>query len=526
MLSVTRGARLLAAALVVFVCCAAGARAQQSPQDGPAKRVAVRLRAFIPNTSGSLYFEPTPAGGRVRLTALGLPQPSALLPGARVYVVWAVTAGERPLRLGVVPVDSGGNGGLEFTRPASFERYSVVVTAEPTEEAAHPAGVMVFASRAGAVSPFYGEKRPQLTADQRKALDKEMKRGWSRPGVRDFYSEVDEALNASAGGGRVIELMGGELAPKAHGVARVASRNENIYVRTVIKRLPLPTEVGASTYVLWGVVPGGRIAYMGSLPTNDFSNADTYVRVGGFRTDDLDLLVSAERRRPVPSPSGLRALYSNTQGEERGLAYGAIEGRVVDSDGRPVAGATVELRPDSKTVTPDALPVARTDDTGRFFLDGLVPGDHTVFASKEEDGYPSAYQAFFLASDARPPRVAVADRQVTSVVVRLGARAARLKATVVDAVSGEPVEGAAVVLVRDDEPEASLSFGTNPRDGSFDRLIPSVPLRLSVQAPGYREWFYGADGTREKARTLRVDNDSTQELTIRLRPTRRVATLP
>lgn len=524
--SVTRGAKCFAAALVAFVCCAQAPRAQ-TPEQGPAKRVGVRLRAFIPGTSGSLYFEPTPSGGLVRLTALGLPPAAELLPGARGYVVWAVATGERPLRIGQLAADSGGNGGVEFARPPGFERYSVVVTAEGSDAATHPAGVVVFASRAGAVAPFYGEKRAQLSASQRKALEKELRRGQSRPGVRDFYSEVDDALNASPNGGRVIELIGGELAPKAHGVARVASRDENIYVRTVIKRLPVPSEVGANTYVLWGVVPGGRIAYMGSLPTNDFSDADTYVRVGGFRTDELDLLVSAERRRPVPSPSGLRALYSNTQGEERGLAYGAIEGRVLDSEGRAVEGATVELRPDSQTVTPGALPVARTDGRGRFFLDGLAPGEHTVFASKEEDGYPSAYQAFFISNEARPPRVSVSDRQVTGdVVVRLGPKAARLRAHVVDGVSGEPVEGAEVVLVREDDPEVSLSFGTDPRDGSFDRLIPSVPLRLTVQAPGYREWHYGADGTKEKARVLVVENNSVQELTIRLHPTKRVATLP
>jgi len=519
--SVKRGAKYFCfvAALVVFVCSLPAARAQVSDRESAPKRVGVRLRAFIPNTSASMYFVPTRLGGSVRLTALNLPPAGNLLAGASHYVVWAVASGERPLRIGSLMVDAGGNGGLEFARPASFERYSVVVTAETSAEADHPGGVMVFASRAGAVSAFYGERNDQQLSDsQRRALAKEFRKG-QRTGKRDFYSEVDEALDANPGGARVIELLGGELAPKSHGVARVASRNENVYVRTVLRRLPVPTEVGANTYVLWGLIPGGRIAYMGSLPSTDFSDADTYVRVGGIRTDELDLLVSAERRRPVPSPSGQRVLYSSTQGEERGLAYGAIEGTVLDADGQPVAGATVELRPDSRSVTPDTLPVARTDERGRFFLDGLVPGEHTLYASKEDAGYPSAYQAFFIAGDTALPKVSVLDRQVAGgIVVRLGPKAARLRARVLDGRTGQPVEEAEVVLMRDDRQDISMSFGINPDDGSFDRLIPSLPLRLKVQAPGYDDWYYGEDGSRENSRVLLLRNDAVEELTIRLRP--------
>ncbi|HEX7177296.1 MAG TPA: carboxypeptidase-like regulatory domain-containing protein [Pyrinomonadaceae bacterium] len=521
--SVIRGAKYfcLAAALVVFVCSATPARAQVSPDREQApKRVGVRLRAFVPNTSASMYFVPTRHGGSVRLTALNLPPAGSLLADASHYVVWAVASEERPLRIGSLMVDAGGNGGLEFARPASFERYSVVVTAETSAEAERPGGVMVFASRAGAVSAFYGERNEQqLSESQRKALAKEMKKTAGRSGVRDFYSEVDDALDANPGGARVIELLGGELAPKSHGVARVATRNENVYVRTVLRRLPVPSEIGANTYILWGLIPGGRIAYMGSLPSTDFSDADTYVRVGGIRTDELDLLVSAERRRPVPSPSGQRVLYSNTQSEERGLAYGAIEGMVLDADSQPVAGATVELRPDSRSVTPDTLPTARTDESGRFFLDGLVPGEHTLYASKETAGYPSAYQAFFIAGDTALPKVAVLDRQVAGgTVVRLGPKAARLRARVLDGRTGQPVEEAEIVLLRDDRQDISMSFGINPADGSFDRLIPSLPLRLKVQAPGYDDWYYGEDGTRENSRVLLLRNDAVEELTIRLRP--------
>jgi hypothetical protein len=49
---------------------------------------------------------------------------------------------------------------------------------------------------------------------------------------------------------------------------------------------------------------------MGSLPqTSDLDDTDVYVRVGGVNTD-FDLLVTAEKRRPVARPSEERALTS------------------------------------------------------------------------------------------------------------------------------------------------------------------------------------------------------------------------
>jgi hypothetical protein len=67
--------------------------------------------------------------------------------------------------------------------------------------------------------------------------------------------------------------------------------------------------VGASVYILWGVIPDGRIVYMGSLPSSeDLNRAEVYVRVAGFESDDYTLFVTAERARPAPAPDGRRLL--------------------------------------------------------------------------------------------------------------------------------------------------------------------------------------------------------------------------
>ena len=514
----------LACTLLLTFCATGVSEAQNNGvnrdrNDGAGVRLAERLRTFVPNASGSIYFAPNPEGGIVRLTALNLPPPQSLQPDAQHYVIWAVAPGEQPVVVGELRTDASGNGGLEFARPARFERYSVIVTAEPVAKPEHPYGAMVFASRAGAASAFYGDLHPRLSKSQRKAAEREVKRYSSgKGGRRDFYAEVDEALDASPDRGRFIELHGGDVTPDAHGVARVAASNQNLYVRTVVRKLPPPSRVGANTYVLWGILSGGRIVYMGSLPDVEFTDADNYLRIGGMNSDELDLLVSAERRRPVNIPSGQRALYSAPRIKEGGPSYGAVEGVVVDSEGRSVAGAVVELRPGSQTAVPDKLPSALTDQRGRFFLDGLIPGEHVIYTSKEEAGYLPAYDAFFVVGGAALPKVTVLDRQVTGgVVIRLGAKAAWVRGRVMDANTQRPLDEAELVLTREDNPEVSLSFGIDPQDGGFRRAIPPIPMRLTVRSPGYEDWHYG-EGETEKSRTLRVRPEATVELNIYLRP--------
>jgi hypothetical protein len=130
----------------------------------------------------------------------------------------------------------------------------------------------------------------------------------TRDTAGDFYAEVEDAL-VSQGGGRVIELEGDSAAPNARGAARATLHESRAYVRANFHGVPLPQAVGASVYVLWGVIPDGRIVYMGSLPaTEDLNRAEVYVRVAGFDTDDYTLFVTAERQRPAPSPDGRRLL--------------------------------------------------------------------------------------------------------------------------------------------------------------------------------------------------------------------------
>ncbi|HVF45140.1 MAG TPA: hypothetical protein VM936_19090 [Pyrinomonadaceae bacterium] len=333
---------------------AASHKPARSVQDGG--RVDIRLRSLTTRATGRLTVEPSEGGGRVRMTALNLPDPRTVTPGANTYVVWAVSGG-RILRLGELRRDERGNGGLAFDRPEGFERYGVIVTAEPDANVERP-GDPVLTTRADEASAIYpttpaATPAPSDTTDTDKtpapsatgtpgpaaapstartptttstpdtspaptaspavrertgASNRAVSAPASRSRAVGFYAEVEDAITAS-GGGRVVELEGDSLAPGAGGAARAAYQRGRAYVRANFRGVPLPSSVGAGVYVLWGVLADGRIVYMGSLPaTEDLNRAEVYVRVPGFDADDYTLFVTAESARPAPAPSTRRVL--------------------------------------------------------------------------------------------------------------------------------------------------------------------------------------------------------------------------
>ncbi len=497
------------------------AKAQQRNQTVP-RRLAVRMRAFLPNVSGTLSFEPTPAGGVVRLTTLGLPAPNLLMNEARVYVVWAVASGLPAVRVGELKTDASGNGGLEFPRPAEFERYSVLVTAEASTEATNPTGIMVLASRSGAVTSFYGQRQNLSEARRLRQLRQELGSRTSRRRLAaDFYSEVDSALALSPGGGRVLELFGDEVTPEAHGLARVTALEQKAYLRAAVTRMPPPVQVGANTYVMWAVQPSGQIVYMGSLPDVDLNESDIYVRVGGFMTDDYDLFVTAEVRRPAVRPSARRALSTRTESSDLPSQLGAIEGRVLDGSGNPLSGATV-------TASPANLPAAgastlifyaaHTDSEGKFYISDIAPGSYKVSAAKEDEGYPRSSIPLFSAGANAVQTVTVQPQRITvGVTIQLGPKAGRLVGKIVDADTGRPVPEAEIMIMRADNPLNYHITGPNRPGGDFQILVPPVPLRIKVTAPGYQEMYVGSSDAGAQDGLVQVASGETRELVISLR---------
>src|SRR5437763_6566059 len=303
------GLSFAAAQLFDSRASATPARARAAMAQGGG-RVDIRLRSLTTRATGKLTVEASEGGGRARLTAPNLPDPQTVAAVATTYVVWAVSGG-RILRLGELKRDERGNGGLAFDRPAGLERYGVIVTAESSADAERPSDPVLTTRSDEAAALYPKEEAAGTSASNTPAPpvpDVSAKSNARRAVAGDFYMEVDDAL-VSNRGGRVIELEGDAAAPRARGAARATLQRGSAYVRANFRGVPLPSAVGANVYVLWGVVPDGRIVYMGSLPaTEDLNRAEVYVRVAGFDADDYTLFVTAEQQRPAPSPSSRRVL--------------------------------------------------------------------------------------------------------------------------------------------------------------------------------------------------------------------------
>jgi len=334
----------------------AGGRTVSSEMSVNGVTLIVRLRSFVPRASGRLEVEPTPAGGRVRLTAMNLPSPQSLTPNARTFVAWA--SGGRIVRLGELRRDSRGGGSLVFPHPTEFARYSLIVTAEQSAHAERPLGAPLFSTRANEVAalfPLKGdfareiarrERRTTTTTTTRSDIPVVVlprrsttgtaannidplnrtpttatptttvlrTRGGARAGsaAGEFFTNVDEALERDDAAARTLTLVGDRGARGARGTARVAMRDGTAYVRVRFRRVPPASRFGRGRrYAMWALIPEDGTVYMGSLPsTRNLNRRPTYARAEGVGSDKFRLLVTAERRTPTPRPRGRRVLMT------------------------------------------------------------------------------------------------------------------------------------------------------------------------------------------------------------------------
>lgn len=195
--------------------------------------------------------------------------------------------------------------------------------------------------------------------------------------------------------------------------------------------------------------------------------------------------------------------------------FGGIEGLVLTAEGKPVAGATVSAMEVSRPFV-GRPPTAVSDDKGHYLINELEPGPYMVYGAKEEENYPETDISFYGLMP--PPEVTVeAGRIAKNVVLRFGAKAARLVGKVIDGQTGRDISNASMSLFRADD--LDTIGGSVSRTGVFTALIPpDNPIRVKVTAPGYEDWYYGADGTEDHATPIRLSSGAKKELTVSLRP--------
>lgn len=158
----------------------------------------------------------------------------------------------------------------------------------------------------------------------------------------------------------------------------------NLYPTT--PEVPLPRAIKASSngaFTITSVAPGDyRVEILPILtvpPSSLLPKALEAVFVKSIKMDGKDVLNSGLHVETAVRGS-LQIIVS--------MNGGTIEGRVVDSDRNPVANVkTVVVPQPSRRQRGDLYKFVSTDDSGRFQLSGLAPGDYKLFAfERAEEG--------------------------------------------------------------------------------------------------------------------------------------------
>ena len=125
-----------------------------------------------------------------------------------------------------------------------------------------------------------------------------------------------------------------------------------------------------------------------------------------------------------------------------------LAGRVVDTDGKPVAGARIRIYDENSTET-------RTDLNGRFLLSGLPRAKVSV----------SVFKSGFVMANV----VVIPPDQTVLIILN---RSATIRGAVVESRSGTPVAGARILL-RTTSSSAQTAVTTSRVDGTF--LLQGIP---------------------------------------------------
>jgi len=194
--------------------------------------------------------------------------------------------------------------------------------------------------------------------------------------------------------------------------------------------------------------------------------------------------------------------------------FGSITGRVLDDTGKPVEGGKVS----AETTGPSAGGVYETftDSSGRFRFAEIQADTYRLYATKDANGFKDVSWIFFYLIAPWTAEVTVKEHQVSKgIMVRVFSKKAKLRGSLIDAETGQPIKDATLFLCRKDR--NSCVGVNNDLGGRFHVLIPGIPLRARAYAPGYEDWYYGKDGSKENAESLQLDPNTIKELTIPLR---------
>lgn len=194
---------------------------------------------------------------------------------------------------------------------------------------------------------------------------------------------------------------------------------------------------------------------------------------------------------------------------------GVIQGTVTYEDGKPVKDAIVYAQPLDRAMAA-IVPHATTDTSGHFVVSHLWLGKYAVGAEKLDEGYANMTSQFY--SDGKFETVVLTPPlPAASVSIQLGPKAGTLVGTVVDAVTGAPLNPC-VEFRRAKNPGNFLS-GTGLVNAKYRVLVPSnTDVFMKVWYGGHKPWYYPGAVEKAQSRPLNLKPGEEQKMDIRLEP--------
>jgi hypothetical protein len=177
-------------------------------------------------------------------------------------------------------------------------------------------------------------------------------------------------VNAGMNIGGQFTVEGGEM--PAPNTMRVQMRLVTNGVQNFVGYAPSAQAAAGGSFLMSDVLPG---QYRVIVPPGQ----DFYVKQ-----------VRYDRQDALQNPIEVSSRNSDGAGFEIVISrnVGQIDGVIVDSRGMPVPGVQAVLIPDLRNRT-ELYKNATTDQTGRFVMRGVTPGDYKLFAweALENNGY-------------------------------------------------------------------------------------------------------------------------------------------
>lgn len=197
---------------------------------------------------------------------------------------------------------------------------------------------------------------------------------------------------------------------------------------------------------------------------------------------------------------------------------GAVQGMVVDENGRPAAHVRVEPIAENGAPYIGRVPFAITDDAGNFLLQQLPPGENRLFAVFTEGGYPDGRSGIFAGDLSLYQTVNIEpEATIKGVVLRLPRKGAVFRVHILDSSSGEPVLTSRIRITRPDVPKAFYESGPD-RQGQFEIvLLPDVAFRVEIRAANYQAWKYSeVNSEGNQSSNLILKAETTRNITVKL----------